>query len=126
MALQQSPPIQRPTERAERVISHALVELRRNRWWPFGVRSAVLLDVSEGGFKIEFTGNTKCVTGEKLLMEIPLGPFGILAPRSLLMNVQIMWFDDARMRCGGIFVNTNPTTVLFIQKIIEASKGLSA
>jgi len=126
MALQQSPPIEQTAERAERVISHALVELRKNRWWPFGIRSAVLLDVSEGGFKIGFNGNTKCVTGEELLMEIPLGPFGILAPRALLMNVQIMWFDETRMRCGGIFVNTTPTTVLFIQKIIEASKSQSA
>ena len=125
MALQQSPPNDPKTGRPERVISHALVELRKNRWWPFGVRSAVLLDISEGGFKIEFTATTSCTTGDKLLMEIPLAPFGILAPASILLGIQIMWFDEVKMRCGGIFVNTNPKTVLFIQKIMDESKDLS-
>jgi len=125
MALQQSPPDEKQKSRPERVISHALVELRKNRWWPFGVRSAVLLDVSQSGFKIEFTSTTSCTTGEKLLMEIPLAPFGIMAPASIVLGVQVMWFDATKMRCGGIFINTDPATVLFIQKIIEESKGLS-
>lgn len=126
MTLQKPAPSDPPDKRPKRVISHALVEIRKSRWWPFGVRSAILLDVSEGGFKIEFTANTSGMVGEKLLMEIPLAPFGIIAPNSILVVVQILWFDESKMRCGGIFINTTPTTVLFIQKIMEASKGSAA
>jgi len=110
-------------ERAERVISHALVELRRHKWWPFGVRSAVLLDVSEGGFKIEFTAQTNCVAGQEMLLEIPLGPFGITSPSSVVIDVQLIWFDPQRMRCGGIFKNKNAGIALFLEKIISASKS---
>lgn len=109
--------------REERVASHALVELRRHKWWPFGVKSAVLLDVSSNGFKIEFTADTTCTTGEELLMEIPLTPFGIMSPRSLILAVQIMWFDQQKMRCGGVFKTKSAITTLFVRKIIEASKG---
>ena len=111
--------------REERVASHALVELRKHKWWPFGVKSAVLLDVSSNGFKIEFTSNTSCSTGEELLMEIPLSPFGVMSPRSLLLAVQIMWFDEQKMRCGGVFKTKSPMTMLFVKKIIEASRDTS-
>jgi len=109
--------------RAERVISHALVEVRRHpRWWPFGVRSAVLLDVSETGFKIEFTGQASYQGGEKLFMEIPLHPFGILAPRSIVLSIQIVWFDSQKMRCGGVFLNPNHTVSVVLQKIMHTAK----
>jgi hypothetical protein len=109
--------------RAERVLSHALVEVRQHpRWWPFGVRSAVLLDISETGFKIEFTGQALYRGGEKLLMEIPLHPFGILAPRSIILSIQIVWFDSQKMRCGGVFLNPSPTVSVFLQKIMRTAK----
>lgn len=123
MPVQESASKDPKTTRPERVVSHALVEVKRHLWWPFGVRSAVLLDVSQTGFKIEFTGNTSCTTGEKLLMEIPLAPFGVMAPKAIVMEIQVLWFDEQKMRCGGIFLNTTPTTVLFLQKIMEISKG---
>ncbi len=110
--------------RAERVISHALVEMRRLSWWPFGIKSAVLLDVSENGFKIEFTGKADYSQGEQLVLSIPLSPFGISAPRAISIPVEVVWFDKEKMRCGGIFKNNDPAVVLFVRKIMEVSKGI--
>lgn len=110
--------------RPERVISHALVEMRHSSWWPFGIKSAVLLDVSEGGFKIEFTGKANYSQGDKLILSIPLSPFGISAPRAISIPVEVVWFDKEKMRCGGIFRNNDPSIVLFVRKIMEVSKGI--
>jgi hypothetical protein len=110
--------------RPERVISHALVELRRRSWWPFGIKSAVLLDVSESGFKIEFTGKADYSKGEQLILSIPLTPFGISAPRAISVPVEVVWFDQEKMRCGGVFKNSDPSVALFVRKIMEVSKGI--
>jgi hypothetical protein len=59
--------IERDRERESRYASHALVELRRFKILPFGVHSAVLLDVSLGGFKIEFTGEINAKPGERIV-----------------------------------------------------------
>ena len=45
--------------RESRFVSHAIVELRRFKHLPFYCHSAVLLDLSPSGFKIEFTGETQ-------------------------------------------------------------------
>ena len=67
---------QSQVDRSERVMSHALVELRSNNWWPFGVKSAVLLDLSASGFKIELTGPADIKLETIHLLTIPLRPFG--------------------------------------------------
>lgn len=109
-------------ERAERVISHALVELRRHKWWPLGVKSAVLLDLSQTGFKVEFTGQAKCGVDEMFWMQIPLSPFGIVAPRDIAVRVTVKWFDPKKMRMGGIFESPDAATNIFLEKIIEKVK----
>jgi hypothetical protein len=110
------------SQRLERVISHALVELRRNKWWPFGVQSAVLLDVSAAGFKIEFTGNATCQAGDSFWMEIPLAPFGITSPQSMTLKVVIKWFDPEKMRVGGVFESMEKSSELYLGQIIEKVK----
>ena len=49
--------------RESRFVSHAIVELRKFKHLPFFCHSAVLLDLSPSGFKLEFTGETQCRAG---------------------------------------------------------------
>ncbi len=112
-----------PSSRPERVISHALVEIRRYRWWPLGVHSAVLLDLSPQGFKAEFTGKVSCKTDETFWMQIPLSPFGIAGPGDVLLKIVIKWFDPTKMRIGGVFEMVEPTQSAFLEKIIEKVKA---
>ena len=67
-------------QRAHRYISHALVEVRRFKLLPFFCDSAVLLDISASGFKLEFTGEVKVSPGNQYWLNIPLSPLGIYAP----------------------------------------------
>lgn len=111
-----------PQERAERVMSHALVEIRPYRWLPFGIKSAVLLDLSSSGFKAEFTGTVQCKPGDHFFMQIPLLPFGIKAPASISCPVVVKWFDSNKMRIGGVFENVSNTTHVYLNEIIEKVK----
>ena len=108
--------------RQERVISHALVEVRQSLWWPFGVHTAVLLDISPSGFKIEFTGKARCQSEDKLWMKIPLSPFGISAPEAITIKVLVKWFDEKRMRIGGVFESLDNTSKLYLDQIIDRVK----
>jgi hypothetical protein len=98
------------------------VELRRSKWWPFGIQSAVLLDVSAAGFKIEFTGSASCKAGDSFWMEVPLAPFGIPSPQSMSVKVVIKWFDPEKMRVGGVFESMEKPSELYLEQIIEKVK----
>ncbi len=114
---------QQSNNRPERYISHALVEVRRYRWWPLGVQSAVLLDLSTHGFKIEFTGKFHCKADESFWMTIPLSPFEISGPSDILLRITVKWFDDSKMRMGGVFELAEPQQVAFLGQIIEKVKA---
>lgn len=109
-------------KRPKRYISHALVEVRRYRWWPLGIQSAVLLDLSINGFKIEFTGKSSCEPEQSLWMEIPLSPFQISGPDEILMRITVKWFDEAKMRVGGTFELAYPHQSVFLEQLIEKVK----
>ena len=113
---------QSPTDRSERVMSHALVELRSNNWWPFGVKSAVLLDLSASGFKIELTGPADIKLETIHLLTIPLRPFGLATPSYIQTKVRIKWFQKDKMRIGGTFENIKPSDTLFLDRIISFVK----
>lgn len=108
--------------RSERLISHALVEIRRYSWWPFGVKSAVLLDLSNEGFKIELTGKATCAIGDSFWMQIPLTPFGITNPSDISLKISVKWFDPKKMRIGGVFENPDNVSKIYLEKIIEKVK----
>jgi hypothetical protein len=109
-------------DRPVRVISHALVEMRRHKWLPFGVSSAVLLDMSTTGFKVEFTGSVQCAIGDKFIMQIPLAPFGIKVPASVSCPVIVKWFDPDKMRVGGTFEDPSKAAQIYLDQIIEKVK----
>jgi hypothetical protein len=54
--------------RPERFISHALVEVRKYKLFPFFIQSGILLDMSTAGFKAEYTGNNVNVCAFQLCL----------------------------------------------------------
>lgn len=114
-------------KRQERFVSHALVEVRKFKWLPFGVHSAVLLDISLQGFKLEFTGETISTIGEKYWLNIPLSPLGIFSPSHLICQTECRWFDQNRFRLGGVFVSLDKNQRLIIDQIINSlqDRGLN-
>lgn len=112
--------------RQERFTSHALVEVRRFKSLPFGIQSAVLLDISVQGFKLEFTGEFKALVGKTYWLNIPLPPLGIYSPTRLICYTQCRWFDEKRYRIGGVFLELNPTQRMIINQIVETLKEQGA
>ena len=105
--------------RPQRFTSHALVEIRRFRWLPVGTQSAVLLDISHEGFKIEFTSEFKAQIGKSYWITIPLAPLGIHSPTRLSCLSQCRWFDDSRFRVGGVFIDLEDSQRALIHKIVD-------
>ena len=108
--------------RAERFLSHALVEVRRFKFLPFFIRSAVLLDISLGGYKLEFTGEMIVRPGDQYWLNVPLTPLGIYAPSRLMIRSEVRWFDERRYRVGGTFIDLTDTDRLIIDQILDSLK----
>lgn len=106
-------------ERPERYISHALVEVRKFRYLPFSIYSAILLDISLAGFKLEFTAEIKVTPGEKYWLSIPLAPLGIFAPKRLVCQAECRWFDEKNYRVGGVFVQLSKSERLIIDHAVD-------
>lgn len=105
--------------RTQRFESHALIEVRRFKHLPFAVHSAVLLDISLGGFKFEFTGEVTKHPGEQFWIHIPLVPLGISIPSRFVSRGECRWFDGKRFRVGGIFTDLSRTEQIIVEQIIE-------
>jgi hypothetical protein len=108
-----------PSDRPLRYTSHALVDCRRFRAFPFFAHSAVLLDISDQGFKIEFTGEVKVNPGERFWLKIPLGPLGIQEPCYLTLRGEVRWYDARLCRTGGVFLNVTPDESKTISKVVS-------
>lgn len=107
-------------KRENRYPSHALVEMRKFRFLPFCIHSAVLLDISAGGFKVEFTGEVRTRPGEQFWLAVPLAPLGIFAPSRLICRGECRWFDEKRFRVGGVFMQLTKIERHIIDQIIES------
>jgi hypothetical protein len=118
----QSDSKKKPLDRENRYTSHALVEFRKFKVLPIGIHSAILLDISLGGFKIELTGDKKVRTGENFWLHIPLAPLGIYAPARLMCRGECRWFDGERFRVGGVFTDLSKTDRMIIDQIVETMK----
>ncbi len=109
-------------DRRTRYTSHALIEIRKWRFWPFGVTSGVLLDMSVDGFKLEFTSEYTCKTLDRLWITLPLGPLGIIAPMRLSLPVEVRWFDSRRFRIGGVYLGLTSDQKVVVQKVVKSLK----
>jgi hypothetical protein len=109
-------------ERRTRYTSHALVEVKKWKWWPFGVASGVLLDMSMDGFKLEFTSEYTAKTLDRLWITLPLGPLGILSPQRLSLPIEVRWFDDRRYRIGGVFLELSEEQKSIVNKVVKSLK----
>ena len=107
-------------QRENRYSSHALVDLRRFKHLPFGIRSAILLDISMSGFKLELTGDSTCKPGDQYWLTIPLAPLGIYAPSKLSCKGECRWFDAKRQRLGGVFMELSKMEHHVIEQVVEA------
>lgn len=110
------------TPRQPRYISHALVEVKKIKSLPFFCHSAVLLDISLSGFKLEFTSEVRIEPGARYWLSVPLSPLGIYAPKKLMARCECRWFDDHRFRIGGVFLDLEKTDLIIIEQIIETIK----
>lgn len=108
------------SNRPDRFSSHTLVEIRRFKNLPFFVQSAVLLDISLGGFKAEYTGEIQSKKGQIFWISIPLAPLGIYAPSRLMLLGQCRWYDPDRFRLGGVFVEVKKADKIILEQVIEA------
>lgn len=106
--------------RADRFTSHALVEIRKYKSLPFFAKSAVLLDISTGGFKMEFTGEHRVHPGQHIWMRIPLTPLGIYSPTSLTILGEVKWFDDKKYRVGGVYLTLTDNERIIIDQVIDS------
>ncbi len=122
MTGQQSALVNRP----RRFASHALVEIRRFKHLPFLCKSAVLLDLSLGGFKLEFTGEHKVHIGQQFWLVMPLAPLGIYSPKVFQSRVEVRWFDHNRFRIGGVFMKMSRYDQQLIEQIIHTLRERSA
>jgi hypothetical protein len=108
--------------REERVTSHTLAELKKYRWLPFFTHSAVLLDISRSGFKLELTGEAHVEPNTIFWLNIPLTPMGIMIPKQVTLKVQCKWFDNKRYRMGGVFANPDQLDQKIMDEIIHSIK----
>jgi hypothetical protein len=106
--------------RAPRFPSHALVEVKLSKWNPFSRASAVLLDMSVSGFKIQFVGAGDPAIGKKLQIYLPLAPFGITVGGVLELSGVVKWVDEANRRVGGMFLSCSDHERLMIERIIAS------
>jgi len=110
---------EKKVDRKTRYKSHALVEFRKSKWFPFHIHSGVLLDLSLGGFKMEFTGEHVIQANSNYWISIPLGPLGIATPSKFQAQIEARWFDNKRFRVGGSFLNLSEADKHVLSTIIS-------
>jgi hypothetical protein len=105
--------------REHRFESHALIEVQLQWWNPFSKHSAVLLDLSASGCKIEFVNPIKLTTQKKVQLHIPLTPFGIDSITVLHAQAEVKWFDVTCLRCGCVFIQLDETKKYAIEQALN-------
>lgn len=106
-------------KRKTRFSSPALVDIHPFRFLPLFTRRAVLLDISEVGFKIEFSDAVTSKPGQIYWLSIPLTPLGIPEPTKLTCKIECRWFDPKKFRVGGTFVGLSAKEKLLMELVVE-------
>lgn len=106
--------------RAPRFPSHALIDVRLSKWNPFSRCSAVLLDMSVTGFKMQFVDQADIRPDARFVMVVPLEPFGVLGGGKLSLRAEVRWYDAEVKRAGGVFLNCSDHERLMIERILAS------
>ena len=105
--------------------SHALIELRKYRCLPFGVRSASLLDLSSTGLRIELADEREIHVGQRFWVSIPLSPLGVESRKPLLCRIECKWFLPERYRLGGVFIGLSDEDRTVLLNLLEHVRNRS-
>lgn len=106
-------------QRPDRFFSHAVIEVRRSKWLPFFFQSGILLDLSEGGFKIELMGELKVRPQDCFWLRLPLTGFGIRDLQKIDLNAEVKWVDEPNGRIGGVFKELDEDQKSVIKRILD-------
>ena len=106
-------------KRAPRVFAHAIATIKANNWNPLGGWSAIVLDLSAGGCKLELVEGNKFKEGKKYYLDIPLASFNVSEPNSLKLYGEVMWYNDKRLRIGFRFIEPKREQVDIINHILD-------
>lgn len=112
------PPAESRKERLMRTPSFNILDVRTNFWNPFSKHSAVLLDLTEQGFKIEFIEAVIIEPQAHVSLHIPLSPFRIPERTTLKLKAVVKWFERASMRAGGEFLALQPAHIETLKRMI--------
>ena len=85
----------------ERLRSSMEIRVRCPSWNPFSAKQALLLDLSLGGFGLEFCQKTRLQVGANVLLLLSPWSFGLAGSSTLSLGAQVVWFDERACRCGG-------------------------
>ncbi len=106
-------------DREVRFRSHALIEVKKYKFFPIGITSGVLLDLSISGFKLDLTRRAKIKAGDHLWLRVPLNTLGISVPSSFQCKIECKWIDREKFRLGGVFTELSATDKLVIEQIVQ-------
>ena len=109
-------------KRERRYFSHASCEVRTSRINPFSRTSAILLDISEHGFKIELKGNKSLKAAQAFWLKIKLSTFEIRSPSFFESYVTVVWFNEEQGVGGGVFSELTKDQEDIIEQILDYLK----
>ncbi|MCY4444247.1 MAG: PilZ domain-containing protein [Proteobacteria bacterium] len=106
---------------SDRHRTYILAELKKYRWVPLlSTYSGVVLDISEAGVKVAFSGNVDVKPYSHYFVRIPLSPLGISKPRFFECKLEVKWFDQRNFRLGGLFINISDVQKSLLAKMVES------
>ena len=100
---------------------HVLATIKKFKWMPFfGTYSGVILNISDSGLKVSFSGEVYIKPFSSCSIKIPLTPLEINNPQCFQAKIEVKWFDTRNYRLGGLFLNLSNQQKQVLKKIITA------
>lgn len=121
-----SPYLRALQERSLRHSAFSVIEVRKFKRLPFFCYSAVLLDISSTGCKIEFAGEHRIKVDEERWLYLPLAPLGFVQPNALCIKASCRWFIGDRYRSGWVFEEPSESMAALVERVIVAVDEISS
>ncbi len=110
--------------RAERRTAHLPVTVRRFRYVPFFSVDAQLIDLSEGGAKLQFPPNVSAKPGAKFWVEVPRMMDGAGGKGALYLLAECRWCNGIDATLGVTFEVQGEDELDVLKKLISDLKAL--